>query len=157
MIEIIPLDEHIEALADDLRSIKIESEFNSRWEKLAGYHAMGRRISEDIYWNARGNGRTLSYLSKSVGVGERTLYRAIQFYKKYPDINMLPDGKSISWTKVQKLLPEPPADVPEDTNPFPFENWCKRGKEWAEHGEKYQDQMNDEQIAALVAVRKAFE
>ena len=146
-----------QSLLADLQSIKIEAEFNSRWEKLAGYHAIGLRISTDLNWNARGNGRTLSHVSKSIGMGERVLYRCIQFYKKFPDLNMLPDGKAASWTKVTKLLPAPPDDMPEEPNPFPFENWCKRGKEWAEHGEKYQDQMNDEQIAAITALRRAFE
>ena len=112
-----------ESLVTDCRAIMTEAVFNSRWELIAGYHAIGRRITNEhnLIWNARGNGDTLATLSRSTGIGERDLYRAIQFYKKFPDISTLPDGKNISWNKiVTRLLPEPPG-LPEPLEPPPAE------------------------------------
>jgi hypothetical protein len=91
-----------QSLIDDCRAIITEAVFNSRWELIAGYHQLGMRIVEDknLKWNARGNGETLTGLSKSAGIGERDLYRAIQFYNKYPQLDRLPEGKNISWNKI---------------------------------------------------------
>ena len=96
-------------LVEDCKAIVIEHEFISRWAKVEGHHALGERIvnetnlnREDIYGK-----KILSVLSKSSGIGERTLYRAIQFYKKYPILNDVPEGKAISWNKIiTKYLPE---------------------------------------------------
>lgn len=107
-----------ESLVDDLVAIHTEAVFNSRWELLVGYHTIGKRIMEEtrLVWNARGNGATLSDLSKSTGIMKRDLYRAIQFYKKYPSLDDVPGGKNISWTKVVALLPK-------ENEPKPSRNW----------------------------------
>lgn len=101
-----------DSLVSDCRAITIEAVFNSRWELIVGYHQLGKRIATDNVWNARGNGRTLSALSKSTGIGERTLYRAVQFYKKFPSLDLLPGGKNITWNKIIALLP---SDEKQDT------------------------------------------
>ena len=47
-------------------------------------------------------------MSQSLGKGERTIERAIQFAKMYPDLNLLPEGKDTSWHRIcNKYLPEP--------------------------------------------------
>ena len=46
-------------------------------------------------------------LSRNLDVGERTIYRAIQAYDEFPKIDMLPEGKNITWNKlITKYLPE---------------------------------------------------
>lgn len=95
-----------DSLVSDCCAIVTEATFNSRWELIVGYHQLGRRIATDNVWNARGNGRTLTGLSKSTGIGERDLYRAVQFYKKFPSLDLLPGGKNITWNKIIALLPE---------------------------------------------------
>lgn len=97
------------SLVDDCRAIITEAVFNSRWELIAGYHALGCRISVDTNWQkwAYGNGERLTDLSNSIGVSERNLYRAIQFYEKYPQLDTVPDGKSITWNRiVTRYLPK---------------------------------------------------
>lgn len=121
-MEIIERVDWYQSLVNDCIAIKTEAVFNSRWELLAGYHTIGKRIvteknlkRQDIYRK-----KILTGLSKSIGMSERNLYRCIQFYKKYPDLTTLPDGKNISWTKVLKLLPEPPKP---ETPPLPDGTW----------------------------------
>lgn len=98
-----------ESLVDDCTAIITEAVFNSRWELIAGYHALGRRITtdDDYQQYANGNGRILQDLAECIGQSERTLYYAIQFYLKFPDLEKLPDGKNISWTKIiTQYLPD---------------------------------------------------
>jgi hypothetical protein len=100
-----------QSLCEDVKCIITEAVHLSRWELIVGYHKVGERLRRDInpIENARGNGGTLSALSKSIEVNERTLYRAMQFYDKYPSLDLLPYGKNISWNKiVTELLPALP-------------------------------------------------
>ena len=89
-------------LVEDCKAIITESVFNSRWALIEGYHHLGERIVTDENYQkaAKGNHSSLSGLSKNIGIGERNIYRAIQFYDKYPSLDALPDGKNISWNKI---------------------------------------------------------
>lgn len=103
-------NEHYQLLVEDCKAIVIEHEFISRWALVEGYHALGERIVNDIEYqkHAKGNEAFLASLADKLrGVSTRTLYNAIRFYKKYPILNDVPEGKNISWAKiVSKYLPE---------------------------------------------------
>jgi hypothetical protein len=113
--EIVNQDEWYGALVEDCKAIITEGIFNSRWALLEMYHQLGERIVTDnnLQWNARGNGATLQDLAKYIGLSTRTLYYAIQFYEKYPDLSLVPEGKNISWNKiVTKYLPAEDREQP---------------------------------------------
>ena len=110
--EIIGYDNHDweERLIEDCKAIIVESEFNSRMALVDGYWLLGERIVTDENYQkaAKGNLSSLSDLSKNIGTGERTIYRAMQFYEKYPDYEKFLEtvGKNISWNKIiTELLP----------------------------------------------------
>jgi hypothetical protein len=66
-----------------------------RWVLIEGYHALGKRILEDEPRMVRGGSDlrdTLSRVTKYLDKNERTLYRAIQFARKYPDLSLLPEA-----------------------------------------------------------------
>ena len=89
-------------LLQECREIIVEHEFMSHWTLIEGYHALGKRIIEDKVDTV-----TVTQLSKDLNRNERTIQRAIQFARKYPDLNTLPEGKNTSWHKiVNKYLPE---------------------------------------------------
>ena len=97
-----------QSLVDDCRATLTESLFNSRWELLAGYHAVGKRIVTDENYQkfSKGNRTLCNDIANNLGVSERTMYYIIKFYETYPDLNTLPDGKNVSWYKVtNQLLP----------------------------------------------------
>lgn len=99
-------DEKTRSLVDDCRAILTEGVFNSRWELIICYHKLGERINREKLEGAYGQ-KIVSQLAQSLNTSKRTLYRACQFAEKYPDVNLLPDGKNISWSKiVTNLLPE---------------------------------------------------
>ena len=105
--------EWYQSLIEDCKAIITEAIFTSRWALVEGYWNLGKRIREennlkrtDIYGK-----KILTGLSKSIGIGERDIYRSIQVYDKYPDIQRLPEGKNITWNKlITKYLPAPKED-----------------------------------------------
>ena len=86
-----------EALVEDCKDIITEAIFTSRWALVEGYHQLGERIvtennldRKEIYGK-----NILTRVAKSIGIPERTLYYAIQFYEKYPKLDTVPEGKNI--------------------------------------------------------------
>ena len=91
-----------QSLLQDCREILTEFEFTSRWALIEGYHAVGKRLDEEKAQNV-----TVTQLAKDLNRPARELQRSLQFYRKYPDLLMLPEGKNTSWHKiVNKYLPE---------------------------------------------------
>ncbi len=105
MNEIIKND-WFEKLVEDCQVIITETIFNSRWALVEGYHQLGERIREDS--NKKPITKLLQDLGVSLGKSDSTLWYAVQFYDKYPDLTKVPEGKNISWNKIiTKYLPEP--------------------------------------------------
>ena len=148
-------EEWYQSLVDDCKAIITEAVFNSRWELIAGHHAIGKRIVTEVNLNRKDiyGKKILSRVTESIGMRERDLYRCIQFYEMYPDLNKLPHGKNISWHKIANdLLPnggkvtERPAyrfendymrlaKVPSlmawnDDKTNRYKNWLNEGKEF---------------------------
>ena len=91
------------SLIDELQDIITETSFTSRWALVEGYHTVGTRILQenDNFERAKiYNEKILQRIAESLGKSERTLYYAVQFAKMYPDLNLLPEGKNLSWRHV---------------------------------------------------------
>lgn len=93
----------IQEVANFIRESFTEGVFTSNWVLIEMYHAIGKEILS--------LGQTKDYiktLSELTEKSPRTLYRCVQFVRKYPDLSALPEGKSISWHKiVNSYLPVP--------------------------------------------------
>jgi len=102
--------EWFQALIDDCKTNIIERRYRIATELLELKWYIGDRILQDIgkFERAQIYGKQIVMLvSKSLNCSDRELYRCIQFRKKYPNLNELPEGKKISWHKiVNKYLPE---------------------------------------------------
>lgn len=100
MMSAIETQEWYIALTDEIRAIHVERQFNAAQEVLRGYHEIGSLLVNDVQYqqHANGNGKILSRVSKSTGVSERNLYRAMRFYRDYPKFD-LPYGKNFTWHK----------------------------------------------------------
>ena len=98
-----------QTLIDDCKAIATEALTLSRWELIAGYHALGRRIVDETNLDRKATygKKILKRISESIKTSERNIYYAIQFYEKYPKLDKLPGGKNVSWSKIVKSLPEP--------------------------------------------------
>ena len=99
-----------QSLIDDCNSIMVEAEFTSRWVLVEGYHSLGLRIlQENDNFEREGiyGKKIVSRVTESLGKSERTIWRAMQFAREYPDLSLLPEGKNTSWHKIcNKYLPK---------------------------------------------------
>ena len=87
-------------LANEILEAKKEFGFLLRWDLIRMYHAVG-----EILVSHRDT-VDLNKLSGLVEISKRNLYRSIQFYNKYPDLDRVPEGKAISWRRlINKYLP----------------------------------------------------
>ncbi|PJB21610.1 MAG: hypothetical protein CO114_04425, partial [Euryarchaeota archaeon CG_4_9_14_3_um_filter_38_12] len=80
---------------EECKAIITEASFTSRWALIEGYWQLGKRIREEA--------KTISItaFTETVAVAleksNRSIWYAVQFYDKYPDLTKLPEGKNISW------------------------------------------------------------
>uniref|UniRef100_A0A6M3JKL3 Uncharacterized protein n=1 Tax=viral metagenome TaxID=1070528 RepID=A0A6M3JKL3_9ZZZZ len=87
-------------LIEDLQDLLVETEFTSRWTLIEGYHSLGSRIlqeNENFERSKIYNQDIVQRIANSLGRKTRTIYYAIQFAREYPNLNLLPEGKNISW------------------------------------------------------------
>lgn len=85
-------------LVEEIKATITEAVYNSRWALIEGYWNIGKLIRKEF-----GSGeltKLLTGLSVDVGLSERTLWRALACYDKYPQLNDIPEGKNISWNKL---------------------------------------------------------
>ncbi len=121
-------------LIEDLSGRLTEGFFNSRWELIETYHYLGRRILDDNdNFQRAGYGKKIfAEIRKSledVGIktSESSIYRAVQFARKYPSLETLKEGKNISWSKIcQKYLPLP-KDMQEEEDKNEVDAMIDRG------------------------------
>ena len=88
------------SLIEDCKDIAVEMGFASRWALVEGYHLLGERILQDETRLTQGGStlrQKIASLAKFIGKRERSLYYAVQFVKKFPDLNALPEGKNVNW------------------------------------------------------------
>ena len=102
--------DELQSLIDDIKSTITETKFIARWVLVEGYHKIGERLQG--VKNKRG---IIVTVTKETGIKERNLYRAIQFYDMYPNLDLLPEGKDTSWHRIcNEYLP-----IPKDKEPEP--------------------------------------
>lgn len=92
------------ALVEDCEAIITETVFSSRWALVDGYHKLGERIEEE-----KANcpiEKLIQDLGQTLNKSRSTLWYSVQFYRKYPELDAVPEGKNISWNKIiTKYLP----------------------------------------------------
>jgi len=98
-----------QGLIEECKAIIVESAFNARWTLVEGYHQLGERILKENnnFQRAEIYGQKITQrVAASLNKSQRTIEQAIQFVKKYPDLDKVPEGKNINWRKiVNKYLP----------------------------------------------------
>ena len=129
-------------LIEDCKDIVVETEFTSRWSLVEGYHSLGARIlSENVNFeraNIYGN-QIVQRVATSLGKKPRTVYYAVKFATLYPDLNLLNEGKNISWHHViNKYLTE--GDKPVKISPTEMIKQIKQllQNEWMKENQEIQ-------------------
>jgi len=103
-----------QALIEDCKDTIIEKRFIIAEELIKMKWEIGDRILQDTgnFERAQIYGRQIIVtVSKALDCSEREIYRCLQFRKKYPELNNLPEGKNITWHKiVNQYLSDKPKD-----------------------------------------------
>jgi len=86
-----------DALVEDCVVIWTENDFLSRWHRIKAYHEIGTRILEE---GTPYGSKIVSLVAQSIGKSTRNIYRAIEFAKMFPDLDLLPEGKNTTWYMV---------------------------------------------------------
>ena len=118
--------ENYEEMVEDLRAIVVETETRARLSLIEGYHELGKQIID----YGLDKSEYLSQVSQDIKKSKRSVYRILQFVRMYPDLEMLPEGKDVSWHKIcNKYLigksedePEPMTIKHDDLVCFIYEN-----------------------------------
>ena len=111
----IEIEEWYQNLVDDCRTIIVERGFRARMEVIEGYHELGERIETDVNFKKWSNkrGEAIRQLAYDIKLSRATVYFAIQFYNKWPELSNalenFKEGKDkISWFRiVNKYLSTP--------------------------------------------------
>ncbi len=77
--------------------------FTHTWALVEGYHQLGSRILVEYenFQRLRMDDQSLiATVAISMGKKPRTIYYAVQFARMYPDLNLLKEGKNISWSHI---------------------------------------------------------
>ena len=115
-----------ESLINDCKAISVEYGFTSRWSNIEGRHELGKRILQENDNFKRQSIYGLEVVKKvanALGTSERTVQYAVQFAQKCPELNELPYGKDVTWTRIIKeYLPENPIPQEKKVKTCPFCN-----------------------------------
>lgn len=110
VLPIVDNQDWYQGLLEECASILTEFSFLSRWARVEGYHTLGKRIMEENnnFERSKIYGKqVIRKLSTHLGISGRTLFYAVAFAKKYPDLTLIPMGKNANWTRiVSEYLPE---------------------------------------------------
>jgi hypothetical protein len=90
-------------LLEELGAMITEKKFNCAWTLLEMYHEAGTMILGCV--KKAPITKLVKEVSDDLHLCERNIWYACQFVQKFPDINALPEGKSMTWSQVKKLLP----------------------------------------------------
>lgn len=108
---VITQEEWYTAFMEECKAIVVEGEFTSRWALVECYHQLGKRVLEEYrnFERRKIYGAEIAKrVSQSIDRDKRTVEKAVQFAKKYPDLDKVPGGKAISWRVIcNELLPQP--------------------------------------------------
>ena len=122
-------------LVSELQSIATERAFRIELEKVEAKYDMGEAIAVSGLYEPHAYGQQLiPMIAKDIGVGERTLYWVLQFYRQVTEQGGLEKFLSdvpkhqIRWSHVRKMLqsprgeelPEQPEEATPEPQPKPF-------------------------------------
>lgn len=113
-------------LISDLQSIATERAFRIELEKVEAKYDMGEAIIKSGLYEPYAYGQQLiPMISKDLGVGERTLYWVLQFYRQVTEAGGLDrflqavPKHQVRWSYVRKMLGSPRDGLPEPDDRLP--------------------------------------
>src|SRR3990167_5953918 len=94
----------LDSIAEEIKSCRIEASFNVRWQVIEMHHFIGKLLTDNFGDNLA---EFLPRLAEKCEWSDRSLYRAAQFYNKYPRLDKIPEGKAASFNRLMLNSGEP--------------------------------------------------
>jgi len=85
----------------------LEPEDQKIWLEKAEQHNLSIREDNIANEYAKGNKTFVQRVARNLGISDRTIHYALQAHDKYPDIQLIPEGKNISCKNMLLLIPFP--------------------------------------------------
>ncbi len=83
-------------LIQELKQTIVEFDFTHRWSEIEKWHAVGKLLNTNI------KPSQLLEIANLLQLDEEVLWYAVLFYKMFPDLNMLPEGKNVNWEMIRE-------------------------------------------------------
>jgi len=91
-------------LIEQCEAIITERYYRHKMELIEMYHELGESIRQAV-GPTKQITKSVRDIAQDLGVSERNIWYAVQFYDQYSTIEKLPDEKATSWTKIKQELP----------------------------------------------------
>lgn len=102
-------------LLEEVEATLVEFEFNSRWSLIEGYHKVGELLRDAVADAEMSITELVHRCAVDMEVSERKLWYAVKFFDMFPDLQKLPEGKDVSFSKIRrKYLTEGKDKLPEE-------------------------------------------
>jgi hypothetical protein len=86
-------------LIEDCKDIYIEFSFSARWMRIEMFHRIAKLVLQEDIEPAK-----MTNIANQIGIKPVDLAIGILLVQKYPNLNDLPAGKNISWSKIADYL-----------------------------------------------------
>mgnify|MGYP001609528808 CR=1 FL=1 len=138
-------------LIEDCKDIVTETEFTSKWALVEGYHSLGARILteyENFQRLRMPDTELIATVAISLNKRPRTVYYAVQFARMYPDLNLLKEGKNISWHHIINKYLTDGKEKPVKITPLEMLQEIKKllQVEWSKANQEYRNATMEEDI-----------
>lgn len=111
---IVVKDENYNAILEEVGAALTEGYFTCAWTLIETYHSVGKVIHDAVMSGKYHTTGLVRELSTDLARSEKIIYDSYKFYKTFPELEKLPGGKSMTWTKIRRELlraPEEKNDV----------------------------------------------
>lgn len=100
-------DENYNLIVEEIGAALTEGYFVVAWTLIETYHAVGKIIFDAVMSGKYHTTGLVRELSADLDRSEKIIYETYLFYKLYPDLDKLPGGKSMTWTRIRRELLHP--------------------------------------------------
>jgi hypothetical protein len=112
----------LDSIAEEIKATLVEAEFGARWGLIEAHHKVG----ELIIGLGGDRAKVVQDLAVRIERSARTLWYDVKFVERYPRLDVLPEGKVISWNKIiTKYLTESKDKELGDSHNHEFITKCK--------------------------------
>jgi len=84
-------------MLEELENILTEYGFQARWLEIEKWWNIGKVLVENNIRLTK-----LTEIANQLEIDEEDLWDSILFYKKFNDLDLLPEGKDVSWNKIKE-------------------------------------------------------